>query len=236
MRTVICIPTYNERENLPSLAEEILATTAADIMVLDDNSPDGTGQVADLIAKRESRVRVVHRPKKEGLGRAYLDGFARALGAGYDRIFEMDADFSHQPRYLPDLFAGLEQADVVIGSRYMPGGGVENWTLPRKALSRGGNLYARAVLGFPFNDCTAGFVGFKRHVLEAIDLGSIQSEGYSFQLELKYRAYRLGFTIAEVPIIFFDRAAGSSKMSRAIVAEALWRVLELRLRNPQPKT
>jgi dolichol-phosphate mannosyltransferase len=231
MRTVICIPTYNERDNLPSLIEEILATTSADVMVLDDNSPDGTGQVADLIAKKEPRVRAVHRPRKEGLGRAYLDGFRRALDAGYDRIFEMDADFSHQPRYLPDLFAALERADVVVGSRYIEGGGVTNWTLGRRALSRGGNLYARAVLGIPFNDLTAGFVGFKRHVLEAIDLGSISSEGYSFQLELKFRAFRLGFTFVEVPIVFFDRVAGTSKMSRAIVAEALWRVLLLRAKG-----
>jgi hypothetical protein len=143
----------------------------------------------------------------------------------------MDADFSHQPRYLPDLFAALERADVVIGSRYVPGGGVENWSLSRRALSRGGNMYARAVLGVPMNDCTAGFVGFKRHVLEAIDLGSVKSEGYSFQLELKFRAYRLGFTIIEVPIVFFDRVAGASKISRSIVAEALWRAIELRARG-----
>jgi dolichol-phosphate mannosyltransferase len=143
----------------------------------------------------------------------------------------MDADFSHQPRYLPDLFAALERADVVIGSRYVDGGGVTNWSIGRHALSRGANIYARAVLSMPFNDLTAGFVGFKRHVLEAIDLSSIHSEGYSFQLELKFRAHRLGFTFVEVPIVFFDRVAGSSKMSRAIVAEALWRVVELRMKG-----
>lgn len=231
MRTVICIPTYNERENLPSLAEEILATTGADIMVLDDNSPDGTGQVADLLAKKDPRVSVVHRKQKEGLGRAYLDGFRRAIDAGYDRIFEMDADFSHQPRYLPELFVALDNADVVVGSRYVAGGGTENWGLRRRTLSQGGNVYARTVLGMPYRDVTAGFVGFRRHVLEAIDLSSIASEGYAFQIELKYRAHRLGFTIVEVPIVFFDRVAGSSKMSRRIVTEAVWRVAELRFRG-----
>lgn len=232
MRTVICIPTYNERENLPSLVEEILATVSnTDIMVLDDNSPDGTGQVADLLAKKDARISVVHRPRKEGLGRAYLDGFRRALAAGYDRIFEMDADFSHQPRYLPELYRALDDADAVIGSRYTGGGGVENWGLYRRFLSKGGNVYAKTVLGMPYQDLTAGFVGFKRHVLEAIDLDSIRSEGYSFQLELKYRAHRLGFTFVEVPIVFFDRVAGNSKMSKAIVREAVWRVVQLRAKG-----
>lgn len=233
MKTVICIPTYNERDNVAKLVEEILRTTSREVelMILDDDSPDGTGEIADVLAREEPRVRVVHRPKKAGLGRAYLDGFQRAIALGYDQIFEMDADFSHQPRYLSGLLAALADADVVVGSRYVGGGGVENWGVGRRALSRCGNIYARGILGIPQQDVTAGFVGFKRHVLEAIDLPSIRSEGYAFQIELKYRAYRLGFTLVEVPIVFLDRVVGSSKMSRRIVAEAIWRVAELRLRG-----
>jgi dolichol-phosphate mannosyltransferase len=231
MRTVVCIPTYNERDNVPSLVEEILATTEADVMILDDDSPDGTGQLADLVAQGEPRVKVVHRPRKSGVARAYKDGFGRALDASYDAVFQMDADFSHQPRYLPQMIAALDGADVVVGSRYTTGGGVENWDIPRRIVSRASNLYARTVLGMAYEDATSGFVGFRKHVLEAIDFHSIDAEAYAFQIELKYRAHRLGFKIVELPIIFYDRTAGHSKMSRRTVAQAVLRVLELRLRD-----
>lgn len=232
MRIVICIPTYNERENLPSLIEEVLAVEPrADVMVLDDNSPDGTGQVADLIAKKEPRVTVVHRPQKEGIGRAYLDGFTRALAAGYDVIVQMDGDFSHQPRFLPEILGALDGADVVVGSRYVAGARVETWGVARRALSVAGNLYARTVFGMGERDLTSGYAAFKRHVLEAIGLDRITSESYAFQLELKYRAHQLGFTLREVPIVFFDRVVGLSKLQRGRVAEALMSVASLRLRQ-----
>ena len=230
MRGVICIPTYNERENLPSLVEEVLAVDPhVDIMVLDDDSPDGTGQVADLIAKREPRVTVVHRPRKEGIGRAYLDGFRRALAAGYDVVVQMDGDFSHQPRFLPEILRAIEHADVVVGSRYVDGARVETWGVPRRVLSAAGNLYARTVFGMAERDLTSGFVAYRRHVLEAVGLDKIQSESYGFQLELKFRAHQLGFQIAEVPIVFFDRVVGLSKLQRGRVGEALLGVVKLRL-------
>lgn len=230
MRIVICIPTYNERENLPSLVEEVLAVEPrADIMVLDDDSPDGTGQVAELIAKREPRVSVVHRVRKEGIGRAYVDGFRRALAAGYDVIVQMDGDFSHQPRFLPEVLRAIETSDVVVGSRYVDGSRVETWGLPRRVLSAAGNLYARTVFGMEERDLTSGFVVYRRHVLEAIGLDNIQSESYGFQLELKFRAHQLGFTITEVPIVFFDRVVGLSKMQRGRIGEALLGVVKLRL-------
>ncbi len=230
MRIVICIPTYNERENLPSLVEEVLAVEPrADVMVLDDDSPDGTGQVADLIAKREPRVTVVHRARKEGIGRAYVDGFRRALAGGYDAIVQMDGDFSHQPRFLPEILRAAETSDVVVGSRYVDGSRVETWGVPRRVLSAAGNLYARSVFGMQERDLTSGFVVYRRHVLEAIGLDNIQSESYAFQLELKFRAHQLGFTIAEVPIVFFDRVVGLSKLQRGRVGEALLGVVKLRL-------
>lgn len=230
MRGVICIPTYNERENLPSLVEEVLAVDPhVDVMVLDDDSPDGTGQVADLIAKREPRVSVVHRPRKEGIGRAYLDGFRRALAAGYDVVVQMDGDFSHQPRFLPEILRAIEHADVVVGSRYVDGARVETWGVPRRVLSAAGNLYARTVFGMAERDLTSGFVAYRRHVLEAVGLDKIQSESYGFQLELKFRAHQLGFQIAEVPIVFFDRVVGLSKLQRGRVGEALLGVVKLRL-------
>lgn len=227
MRTVICMPTYNERENLPSLAEEIVSITDADLMILDDGSPDGTGSVADILAQKYQAVSVVHRAEKRGVGAAYKDGFARALAAGYDAIFEMDADFSHQPRYLPDLIAALEDTDVVVGSRYVEGGGIENCRARRRLISRVSNSAAGALLGLPIRDATAGFVGWKRRVLEAIDFGSIPGEGYAFQVELKYRAYKRGFPVVEVPILFWDRVAGRSKLE-ASTAAAMWRVLRMR--------
>lgn len=231
MRTVICIPTYNERDNLPSLVEEILATTDASVLVVDDNSPDGTGQMADLFAQSEPRLKVLHRRKKEGLGKAYIEAFTAALDAGYELIFQMDADFSHQPRHLPNMIAALQNADVVIGSRYVDGGGTVNWGVGRRALSRGSNLYARSVLSTPYRDATAGFVGFRRHVLEAINFETIDALSYAFQVELKYRAHRLGFTIVELPIVFYDRTAGSSKLARSSIAQAIVRIIELRLQG-----
>jgi dolichol-phosphate mannosyltransferase len=226
-RACVVLPTYNERENLPLIVPLILeAAPQIDVLVVDDNSPDGTGAVADQIALREPRVRVLHRPRKEGLGRAYLAGFARALAAGYGRILEMDADFSHDPARLPALLAA--DADVALGSRYVPGGGTVNWGLGRRMLSRGGSLYARAILGLHVCDLTGGFKCFRREVLERLDLASVRSSGYAFQIELTYRALRRGFRVVEVPITFVDRRVGQSKMSRRIVAEALWMVWKLR--------
>lgn len=221
------MPTYNERENLPSLIEEILATADVEIMILDDASPDGTGRAADLLAEKHGRVQVVHRPRKLGVGAAYKDGFARALRQGYDRIFEMDADFSHQPRYLPDLLAALEDADVVVGSRYVEGGSIENCKASRRLISLVSNTAAGAILGLPIHDATAGFVGFKRHVLETIDFESIEGEGYAFQVELKFRAYRAGFSLVELPILFWDRVAGASKLEMS-AARTMLRVLRMR--------
>jgi dolichol-phosphate mannosyltransferase len=231
MRTVICIPTYNERDNFPSLAAEILGTTDAHIIVVDDNSPDGTGEVAELLAKTQPRVTVIHRPKKEGIGPAYLEGFRRALDQGADLVFQMDADFSHQPRYLPVMIEALRTADVVVGSRYAAGGGIVHWGIGRRVLSRGGNAYAKLLLSTPYKDATSGFAGYRRHVLEAIDFPSIDAPGYAFQVELKYRAYRLGFTIVEVPIVFFDRTAGRSKLSRGTIGQAVLRVAGLRFKR-----
>jgi dolichol-phosphate mannosyltransferase len=227
MRAVICMPTYNERENLAALVEEIVAGAGVDVLILDDDSPDGTGSVADLLSAKFSGVSAVHRSTKEGLGAAYKDGFARALAAGYDAIFEMDADFSHQPRYLPDLIAALEDADVAIGSRYVEGGSIENCKARRRLISRVSNSAAGALLGLPVRDATAGFVGWKRHVLEAIDFDTIRGEGYAFQVELKLRAHQRGFKMIEVPILFWDRVAGRSKLE-AGAARAMWRVLRMR--------
>jgi dolichol-phosphate mannosyltransferase len=232
-RACVVLPTYNERENVPRIVPAILAASpAVDVLVVDDNSPDGTGKLADDLAARDPRVRVLHRNRKEGLGRAYLAGFADALGAGYGRILEMDADFSHDPGRLPVLLG--TDADLVLGSRYVPGGGTVNWGLARRLLSRGGSLYARAVLGVPVRDLTGGFKCFRRRVLEDLDLGSVQSNGYAFQIELTYRTIRRGFKVVEVPITFIDRRVGKSKMSRAIVAEALWMVWKIRFSAPPP--
>jgi dolichol-phosphate mannosyltransferase len=226
-RACVVVPTYDERENLPLVVPRILdAAPGIDVLVVDDNSPDGTGAIADELASREPRVRVLHRPRKEGLGRAYLAGFADALAAGYGRILEMDADFSHDPSCLPALLAA--KADVVLGSRYVPGGGTVNWGLGRRLLSRGGSLYARTILGVGVRDLTGGFKCFRREVLEKLDLPSVRSTGYAFQIELTYRALRRGFRVVEVPITFVDRRVGKSKMSRRIVAEALWMVWKIR--------
>ena len=229
---LIVVPTYNERDNVGEVATRFLAgVPAANILFVDDNSPDGTGAVLDEIAARDKRVHVLHRPGKLGLGTAYLDGFRWGLARGYEYLFEMDADFSHDPKYLPGMLELARSNDVVIGSRYVPGGGTENWGVGRKFISRGGSLYARTILGVDVRDVTAGFICWRRAALEAIDLGSITSNGYSFQIEMKYRAIQQGFKVVETPIVFVDRRVGQSKMNRAIVAEALLKVWSLRFRR-----
>lgn len=226
---VVLMPTYNERENISSIVEEVLRTAPVDMLIIDDNSPDGTGSVADAIAEKEPRVQVLHRPGKQGLGKAYLDGFRWALSKDYEYIFEMDADFSHQPRYLPEFLREIKRNDLVLGSRYVRDGGVSNWPLHRQLISRGGSLYARTILGVPINDVTGGFKCFRREVLEAIDLDSIASTGYGFQIEMTYRTIQKGFRVKEIPIIFYERNAGKSKMSSGIVFEAVGMVWKLRL-------
>ena len=238
---VVLIPTYNEAGNLKRLVPTILRQGPFDILIIDDHSPDGTGEVAEDFAKRfPGQVSVLHRPGKLGLGTAYLAGFDYALAQGYQQVFTMDADFSHDPSRLPALREALEEADVVLGSRYVPGGGTQRWPLRRRLLSRGGSAYARLVLGLPIRDLTGGFKGFRRQVLEALlpELETIRSHGYAFQIEMTYRCARLGFHIVEVPILFEDRVVGTSKMNRRIVAEALWVVLALRLSqgSARPRT
>jgi len=204
---------------------------SARILVVDDGSPDGTGQIADRLAAEDPSVAVLHRPRKEGLGPAYIAGFRRALAEGAGFVIEMDSDFSHDPQRLPALLAAAEDADLAIGSRYVEGGGTADWGLVRRAISRGGSAYARLVLGLRVKDLTGGFKCFRREVLEAIDLDSIEARGYAFQVEMTYRALQSGFKVVEVPIVFRDREVGSSKMDRSIVAEAIWRVPLLRMRN-----
>lgn len=226
---VIVIPTYNERDNIAELISCILKYERFNVLVVDDNSPDGTGAVVAALAQQSPRVQLLSRPGKLGLGSAYVAGFKRALADGAQYIFEMDADFSHDPAYLPGLLSAAELGnDLVLGSRYVKGGGTTDWGLARRILSRGGNLYARMVLGMAIQDCTGGFRCYRRRVLEAIDLDIVRSNGYSFQIEMLYRAYRLGFKVAEIPIIFPDRRVGRSKMSRRIVFEALMTVWKLR--------
>ena len=226
----VCLPTYNERENLEPMLRALAGVLAPDdrVLVIDDNSPDGTGELADRLATELGFVDVLHRPRKEGLGPAYLAGFRRALDAGAELVVEIDCDFSHDPNDVPRLIAAAEDADLVLGSRYVPGGGVENWGLIRRAISYGGSLYARIVLGLSVRDLTGGFKCIRRAVLEAIPLDEVRSRGYAFQIELTYRAIRKGFRVQEVPIRFTDRVVGGSKMSRAIVLEAIWKVPLLR--------
>lgn len=224
-RVVVLIPTYNERKNLPLILDAVRTEVpAVDIVVLDDNSPDGTGQVADEHAARDPRIQVLHRERKEGLGRAYLHGFRWAMDRGYDVLVEMDADGSHQPHHLHSILAALRHADVVIGSRWVRGGAVENWPLSRKALSVGGNLYTRLLLGMPVHDATAGFRAYRASALETIGLDRVASEGYCFQVDLTVRAVRAGLTVTEVPITFVERELGDSKMSPAIARESLRRI------------
>jgi dolichol-phosphate mannosyltransferase len=228
-RALVCVPTYNERENLAPLLEAILAAApAVEVLVIDDGSPDGTGALADELAARDRRVNVLHRARKEGLGKAYLAGFAWALERGYDLVLEMDADFSHDPRTLPVLLARARTADLVLGSRWVAGGCTVGWGLLRRVLSVGGSLYARTILGVPVRDLTGGFKCFRREVLQAIDLPSVACTGYAFQIELTYRAHRAGFRVAEVPIRFEDRRVGHSKMSGGIVLEAVGKVWTMR--------
>ena len=227
-RAVVCLPTYNERENLEPMVRA-LADKGVDVLVIDDNSPDGTGEIADRLAGELSWVEVLHRPTKEGLGRAYVDGFRRVLASGAELVLEMDCDFSHDPADVPHLIAAVEGgADLALGSRYVPGGGTENWGLVRRLISRGASVYTRTLL-MPIQDATGGFKCFHRRVLESIDLETIDAAGYVFQIETTYRALRKGFRVVEVPIRFADRTAGHSKMSRAIVLEAVWKVPALRL-------
>jgi dolichol-phosphate mannosyltransferase len=226
---LVIIPTYNERDNLGPITSAVLAADArVDILVVDDNSPDGTGQLADELAAREPRIQVLHREKKEGLGRAYVAAFKWAMAKRYDYIIEMDADFSHDPKYLTGLIDAAKTADISVGSRYVEGGGTVNWGIGRQVMSRGGSMYARTVLGISLRDVTAGFKCFNRRVLEAIDLDQVQSSGYGFQIELSYRALKRGFTIREIPIVFEDRRVGQSKMSRKIFLEAVKMVWKLR--------
>jgi dolichol-phosphate mannosyltransferase len=229
-KALIVIPTYNERDNVREIIRAIrIVVPAASILVVDDNSPDGTGAIADELAATDPRVAVLHRAGKLGLGTAYVEGFRWGLARDFELFVEMDADFSHDPKYLPELLARAADADAVIGSRYTRGGGTENWGFARQIISRGGGFYARTVLGVRVRDLTAGFMCWRRAVLEKIDLGGVRSSGYGFQIEMKYRALKLGFRIVEMPIVFVDRRVGQSKMSKKIFVEALGMVWKLRL-------
>jgi dolichol-phosphate mannosyltransferase len=230
-RGLVITPTYNERENISRIVPAALQRDSRlDILIIDDASPDGTGELADAIAQSDSRVHVLHRPAKLGLGTAYLAGFRWGLERGYDWLFEMDADFSHDPAHLPQFMEALEHADVVIGSRYLEGRvTVVNWPIARLLLSYFANVYARWVTGLPVADCTAGFKAFHRRVLEAIDLERVESGGYAFQIEMNLRAWKKGFSLVEIPIVFVDRTTGESKMSKKIIREAVWKVWKLRL-------
>jgi dolichol-phosphate mannosyltransferase len=230
VRATVCLPTYNERENLERMVRA-LGEHGVSVLVIDDNSPDGTGKLADRLAQELDHVVVLHRPRKEGLGPAYLAGFKRALADGAELILEMDCDFSHDPADVPRLIAAAEDADLVLGSRYVEGGAIRNWGLLRRLVSAGGSLYARAILGVPVRDLTGGFKCYRRQVLETIDLDAISSRGYAFQIETTYRAIRTGFRVVEIPITFADRDRGASKMSKTIFLEGIWKVPALRLRR-----
>jgi dolichol-phosphate mannosyltransferase len=225
--TTVCLPTYNERENLEPMLRA-LGEHGVRVLVIDDNSPDGTGRLADRLAQELDHVDVLHRPRKEGLGPAYIAGFRRALADGAERILELDCDFSHDPKDVPRLLAATENADLALGSRYVEGGEIANWGTVRRAISAAGSLYARVLLSVAVRDLTGGFKCYRRQVLETIDLDAIHSKGYAFQIETTYRALRAGFRVVEVPIRFVDREVGGSKMSRSIVLEAIWKVPALR--------
>jgi dolichol-phosphate mannosyltransferase len=228
---LIIIPTYNERDNAPAIAAAVHETLPdAHVLFVDDNSPDGTGAVIDALIPRAPWVKVLHRTAKQGLGTAYIAGFKQGLAEGYRVLIEMDADFSHDPKYLPEMLRRLDAgADVVIGSRYVEGGGTQNWGLGRRFISKGGGFYARTILGVGLRDLTAGFIAYQRRVLESLDLDAVGSQGYGFQIEMKYRALHQGFRVEEMPIVFVDRRVGQSKMSRKIFVEALLMVWRLRL-------
>lgn len=224
-RIVVIIPTYNEAENLPLIVQRVrTAVPTVDILVADDNSPDGTGDIADELAAADSCIKVMHRQGKEGLGAAYLAGFAWAIDNGYDAVVEMDADGSHQPEQLPRLLKALEDADLVLGSRWVPGGAVQNWPKSREFLSRGGSTYTRLALGIDVHDATGGYRAFRTSALQSLNLDQVESAGYCFQIDLAWRALQAGLSIREVPITFVEREIGESKMSQSIVLEALWRV------------
>jgi dolichol-phosphate mannosyltransferase len=226
-RVMVVIPTYNEVANLESVIARLRAAVPeAHALVVDDSSPDGTGELADRLAVRDDRVRVLHRAQKAGLGAAYIAGFRQVLGEGFDAVVEMDADGSHAPEELPRLLAALRDADLVLGSRWVPGGEVRNWPRVRQLISRGGNLYARLLLRFPVRDATGGYRAYRRVVLETLKLDEVASQGYCFQIDLAWKTWREGFRVVEVPITFTERVQGQSKMSRAIVTEALWRVAQ----------
>ena len=224
-RVLVIIPTYQERESLPLIVARVrTAVPTAHLLVADDNSPDGTGKIADELAASDDHLHVLHRPAKKGLGAAYVAGFEWALSNGYDAIVEMDADGSHQPEQLPDLLGALTDADVVLGSRWVPGGKVSNWPKSREVLSRGANAYARVALGIPLRDATGGYRVYRAEVLRSFDLTTVRSQGYCFQVDLALRSWQHGYRVVEVPISFVERALGASKMNRGIVFEALWRV------------
>jgi dolichol-phosphate mannosyltransferase len=230
-KVLIVVPTYNERDNLKAITRAVFEhMPRAHLLVVDDASPDGTGELAEELRVQDPRIRVIHRAGKQGLGTAYVTGFRYALARDYTHVFEMDADFSHDPKYLPLMLErSCAGADLVLGSRYVRGGGTENWGFGRQLISMGGSTYARSVLGVRVKDLTGGFKCFKREVLETLDLRSVRSEGYSFQIEMTYRTVKAGFTVEEFPIVFVDRRVGQSKMSRKIVLEAIWMVWALRL-------
>ncbi len=231
-RAVVCLPTYNERENLERVLRALGEVLGPEdrVLVIDDASPDGTGAIADRLGAELGYVHVLHRGKKEGLGPAYLAGFHHALAQGAELILEMDCDFSHDPADVPRLLAAAEDADLVLGSRYASGGRIENWSRLRRFVSAGGSLYARLLLGVPVRDLTGGFKCYRRAVLETMDLGDVSAKGYAFQIETTYRALRAGYRVVEVPITFVDRTQGSSKMSKTIFLEAVWKVPALRAR------
>jgi dolichol-phosphate mannosyltransferase len=232
-RAVLCLPTYNEQENLEPMISalgDVLDTERDRVVVIDDASPDGTGEIADRLAAQHAWVSVLHREHKEGIGPAYIAGFRRALAEGAELVLEMDCDFSHRPADVPRLIAASDDADLVLGSRYAPGGGTENWGLVRRFVSRGGCLYAQILLGMRVRDLTGGFKCFRREALEAIDLDALSAHGYAFQIETTYRVRRAGLRVREVPITFVERRAGASKMTGSIVAEAIWKVPLLQLR------
>ncbi|HSE67209.1 MAG TPA: polyprenol monophosphomannose synthase [Gemmatimonadales bacterium] len=231
-RVLVIVPTYNEATNLPQIVPAILRQDPRiEVLVVDDNSPDGTGDLADRMSQAKPRVHVLHRLAKEGLGRAYLAGFRWALDHGFQAVFEMDADFSHDPEFLPEFLREIEDADLVLGSRYATGVNVINWPISRLLLSLFANLYARWITGLPLTDSTGGFKCFRREVLEAIPLERVRSNGYAFQIEMSFRAWKKGFRLTEIPIIFHDRVEGHSKMSKRIVREAIWMVWWLRLQG-----
>ena len=238
MRALVVVPTYNEAACLPRVVERLQAAAAdaeddIHLLIVDDNSPDGTGEVADRLARDLPSIDVLHRAGKAGLGSAYREGFAWGLERGFEALCEMDADLSHDPADVPRLLAALRGADLVIGSRYVPGGDVVDWPWHRLALSKGGNRYVQTMTGMPIQDATAGFRAFRAPVLTALDLSTVRSDGYSFQLEMALRTWRLGFRVVEVPITFVERTEGASKISRAIVVEALWRVMQWGLQGPR---